>query len=141
MSFLTIKQGLKIEYQEHGKFEIILENNIIVVTLEGELNEVAAKHYYAEMKVAAQNIYHKPFCVLTIATKFIGATPKAYIMANNCNKWLVSQKNFLRRAIIVKNKIYVDIAKNQMDVYEKNTSQFNDFTEELDARRWLTEVL
>ena len=120
--------------RSHGTYSIQVENNLIILTLDGEFNELSVKDYVSEIQTIVENFNGKPFLMLVNNLALIGAIPEAYEESNKHNHWL-SKTNMLGKATVYPSSFLSDI--DSARVTSKKLSNCRNFANINAAQKWL----
>jgi hypothetical protein len=93
---------------EHGEVTITVQNNIIMVKLQGAFNEYGAKKYTEGVKLVIKNFNGQRFAILVDNLEMLGGTPEAYQELEQHNKWLNTQ-NLIAKAMVISSAVTIDI--------------------------------
>ena len=93
---------------EHGKFNITISKNLVVIELFDSFNEQAANHAICELKKICGE-FDEGFYLLEIAEKYTGATPEVLNMVSSLTTWLTKHK-CLARALVFPDHVLLKIA-------------------------------
>lgn len=125
--------------QEHGHYTVVLEHNLLNISLSGTLNEQTALSAYQEIQKSIESLNGEKVAVLVNCVNYEGSTPQAHKISNQSLFWL-NQQNCIARATVYSQKIYLDIAKNEQPAIfsMKNRREFSCPDE---AKAWLVNQL
>lgn len=119
---------------EHGKYAIIVDENIINITLEEAFNEQGAKALAKELTEIINNFNQQKILILGNLLKLPGATPEAFAVSNKFNEWLNTQ-NLVAKALVINSPAIKAI--DQQRVPSKEVQHIAYFDNEADALNWL----
>ncbi|REL25724.1 hypothetical protein DXX93_03580 [Thalassotalea euphylliae] len=129
----------------HGKFQLSVENEILLVSLRGEVNEQCAAKYIDCFATQAEKLAHKPFGVIVDISGFRGATPAAYEICNRYNKTLLTMPSFAGKAVFCPPSMsalyHISVAQQpyvQQQVKRELQQQFHDIA---GATQWLRQKI
>jgi len=123
---------------EHGKYTIIVEENIINVTLEEAFNEQGAQALAKELTEIINTFNQQKILILGNLLKLLGATPEAFAVSNKFNEWLNTQ-NLVAKALVINSATIKAI--DQQRVPSKEVQNIAYFDNEADALSWLKKYL
>jgi len=125
--------------QEHGGYLVKFEHNLLNITLIGALNEQATDSACQQIKDKIDRLNGQKFVVLVNGIDYEGSTPQAHQISNQSLLWL-NQQNCVARATVYRQKIYLDIVKNEQPAIfaTQNRREFYCLEE---ARTWLINQL
>lgn len=118
----------------HGDFDIVFDNNIIKITVEGEFNDIAAKAIASELKQLILSLNNTPFAILADLLAFDGGTPEVFAESSEFNAWLNS-KNMVAKALVFTSPILIAIEKSL--VKSKADQNIKYFADKEKALIWL----
>jgi hypothetical protein len=119
---------------EHGEVTFTLDENIIIVKLEGAFNEFGAKKYTAGVKQIINTFQGRPFSILINNLEVLGGTPEAYEELEKYNKWLNTQ-NLIAKAMVISSITTLNII-NLLSPSRQSQNSKN-FDNEEEALNWL----
>jgi hypothetical protein len=119
---------------EHGNNTVVVQGNIIHVTLKGSFNELGAKDVSEKTTEAINTINQETFLILVNLLNLEGGTPEAFSISNEFNEWL-NKQNMVAKAIVISSQTIKDI--DQQRVPSKATQNIKYFATESDALVWL----
>ena len=124
---------------EHGTFSVVLEGNLLSITLLGTFNDIATLSACQQIEAKVESLNGQAFAILLNCIGYEGSTPDAHKISNQYLLWL-NKRNYIALASIYSKNIYADIVKNeQTALFElKNRREFNDLQE---AKLWLLSQL
>lgn len=123
---------------QHGEFEIVLDNNIIKITVQGAFNDVGAKALVEQLMPLIVSLDNQPFAILANMLAFDGGTPEVFAMSEEFNTWL-NDKNMLAKALVFTSPALIAI--EQALVKSKVQQNIQYFDDENNALDWLDSQL
>jgi len=123
--------------RNHGKYSIQVEDNLIILTLNGEFNELSVQAYASDVKIIIESFKNMSFIMLVDNLALIGATPEAYEESNKHNHWL-SKTNMLGKATVYPSSFLSDV--DSARVTSKRLSNCRNFDSINAAKKWLNNL-
>lgn len=124
---------------EHGTFSVVLEGNLLIITLLGTFNDIATLSACQQIEAKVESLNGKAFVILFNCTGYEGSTPDAHKISNQCLLWL-NKRNYIALASIYSQRIYADIVKNEQAALVELKSR-REFTDVQEAKLWLISQL
>ena len=118
----------------HGKYHIELRGNTIYKSLKGSFNEDAILEIISKEKDIIKNLNSEKFSILIDVLEMEGATPEAFSVIDNYNKWLNTQ-NLLAQVFVNKSSFLIEINEERVKSQDKTKTKIFDNLE--DAQKWL----
>jgi len=125
-------------FTAHAKNKVIIQDDIILITLSGPCNEYDFKDIAGKVKQAVKKYGGKDFCILVNHLEMQGATPEGYQELETLNQWLNTQK-MQAKAIVIKLDCILDTFKARVTALDAQNIQVFDTVE--DAMLWLRSQL
>lgn len=121
---------------EHGTYSVVLEGDLLTITLVGSFNEAATKSACLQIQTKVESLHGHAFKFLFNCINYEGSTPAAHKISNDCLLWL-NKQNCFAWAAIYHHALYAEMARNlQPAMYEcQNRRQFYDVES---AQTWLS---
>lgn len=91
-----------------SNYSIEVKENIIYLLIEGSLDIETSQRWIDEMKLVIKGFEGREFKILVDTLKMDGATPEAYDVIDDYNKWL-SNQNIIAKAMIMPQKFLKEI--------------------------------
>ena len=118
----------------HGKYHIELRGNTIYKSLKGSFNEDAILEIISKEKDIIKNLNSEKFSILIDVLEMEGATPEAFSVIDNYNKWLNTQ-NLLAQVFVNKSSFLIEINEERVKSQDKTKTKIFDNLE--DAQKWI----
>jgi hypothetical protein len=124
----------------HGRFELLKDSNIIIVTVEGSFNASGIIRGTKALREIIQTFNNTPFFILMNNQQYEGCTPDAFESSEELNRWL-SHQNMVAKAIVCSNKAIIDInLKNVPSLVKQEIRYFGNIADALQWLKSLSEV-
>jgi len=120
-------------YDEHGKYVVTVEGNLIIVTLEGSFNDYGIKKCIDQIKGAIEGL-EVGFYMLMKCSDMMGSTPESFAEVEKFNKWLNTQ-NMIAKAMVLTYTTTWDIINTRVPSIE--SQNIRSFDNESEAMDWL----
>lgn len=124
---------------EHGTYSVVIENNLLSITLVGTFNDLATRSVCQKIQTKVESLNGQGFGILLDCTEYEGSTRDAHEISNQHLLWL-NKQNCIARAVIYSQTLYVDMVKNEQPaLFElQNRREFHDVKS---AKSWLLSQL
>lgn len=120
---------------EHGRYSVLVKNNVITTYLRGSLNEYTVKKMIQELKAHVLERQGAPVFLLVDDLELDGITPEGFAEIDSYNIWLVD-KNVVAKAVVTKMDIQKCIDVHWIPNMYSDTHYFNHSKQ---AWEWLLE--
>jgi hypothetical protein len=124
---------------EHGTFSVVLEGNLLSITLLGTFNDIATLSACQQIEAKVESLNGQAFGILLNCIGYEGSTPDAHKISNKYLLWL-NKSNYIALATIYSQNIYADIVKNEQAALSELKSR-REFTDVQEAKLWLISQL
>ncbi|NVK44434.1 MAG: STAS/SEC14 domain-containing protein [Oceanospirillaceae bacterium] len=122
----------------HGDREVFLHEDIITARFIGLFNEHGARRITNEIRECVAQMQGKPFAILIDDLQLSGGTPEAYVVLEEYNQWLNTQKLVAKAMVLTSKAHKAIIDKLSPSRLEQNIQYFIDEDSALD---WLRSEL
>lgn len=121
---------------EHGTYSVVLEDDLLSITLVGAFNEIATNSVCRQIQDKVGTLQGNAFKFLFNCIDYEGSTPAAHKISNDCLLWL-NKQNCFAWAAVYHHALYAEMARSQQPaMYEcQNRREF--YNVEL-AKAWLS---
>ena len=119
----------------HGNSTVDLIDGVIYITLKGAFNKQGTEVWINKLKNIVEGLEGKPFSLLLNHLETEGATPEAFKVANEYNKWL-DEQNLVAKAI-VSSSILAAIDLSHIEEKNRESQNFKYFKILPEAIKWL----
>lgn len=123
--------------RNNGKHLIQVEDDLIILTLNGEFSERSVQAYASDIQVVVEGFKGKPFLLLVDNLALKGATPEAYEESNKHNRWL-SETNMVGKATVYHSSFFADV--DSARVISKKLLNCRNFDTVNAAQKWLSNL-
>ena len=106
-------------FEPHCQYSIDIQGAVMVTILSGAWNREGAKKYAEDVKTAAENLVHKPWCRIADLSDFDGGPMEVmdelielqqWSRSNNCVRLLLVAPKLLNKSVIdSKAPVYPDV--------------------------------
>lgn len=124
-----------MKFQEHGRFHIAIEGNLLRVSASGSFNEEAVKQYVKSVEDNIKHFGRLSFGIVLDLTHVEGATPQAWQIIGDHNTALAANPALVGKSIICHSSL-VSYFAGKVNI-EKHKSKIKVFDSHEEGLAWL----
>jgi len=112
-------------FDPHGRFGLVKDGNIIIVTVKDSFNESGAITWTKALIEMIQTFNDTPFFLLMNNENYGGFTLDAFNISTEFNDWL-SHQAMIAKAIVCSNSAFIDLNKKNIPTLVKQKIRYFD---------------